>query len=80
MNRPESTAAEARRKAQALLSNKLEAERVSERDRARKAEAEKTERLRALRLAKEAEDRTAKNEVKQRFDRARRPSAGRDTD
>lgn len=76
MSRPDSNAAEARRRAQALLSDKVAAERVSERDRARQAEAEKTARLRALRLAKEEEDRTAKNEAKQRFDRARRPRAG----
>jgi hypothetical protein len=72
----ESSAAEARRRAQALLSGKQPAELVSERERAQRAEAAKTARLRELRLAKEAEERAAKEQAKLRIDAARRGRAG----
>jgi hypothetical protein len=76
MSKPENNAAEARRRAQALLSDRRQAERVSERDRAQRAEAEKTARLRELRLAKEAEERAAKEQAKHRIDAARRGRVG----
>jgi hypothetical protein len=72
-------AAEARRKAQALLSDKRQAEWISERDRAHRAEAEKTARLRELRLAKEAAERAEKERTKDRFEGARRRRTGTTT-
>jgi hypothetical protein len=65
-------AAEARRQAQELLSNKQEAERLSLRDRERRAEAQKTAHLRELRLAKEAQEKAAKDAAKSRAETARR--------
>lgn len=69
-------AAEARRQAQELLSNKQEAERLSQRERERRAEAQKTAHLRELRLAKEAQEKAEKDAAKTRAD-VRRAAGGK---